>query len=178
MLQRAYLHSKGHSGEAHGSGWDNTVLATKDRQTKSLEFYLCKLIQAWPSFTQTLNLATWKNLKIGTNDTRVSLPAQQDWAKRVSAWMWPKPWVNGGGSLTTVCKCVFTCLSSGSWGVCQELDMPPQGFSRDLIRFLNFAPVWDSAALLCLNFHHPWLKKKVLLFKEFSENILAFLESS
>lgn len=43
MLQGVYLYSK---GQACRSGWDNTVLATKDRQTKSLEFYLCKLIQA------------------------------------------------------------------------------------------------------------------------------------
>lgn len=160
MLQRAYLHSKGHSGEAHGSGWDNTVLATKDRQTKSLEFYLCKLIQAWPSFTQTLNLVTWKNLKIGANDTRVSLPAQQRWAKRVSAWMWPKPWVNGGGSLTTVCKCVFTHLSSGSWGVCQELDMPPQGFSRDLIRFLWLCSSLRLSSSVVFEFSSPLTKEK------------------
>lgn len=36
--------------------------------------------------------------------------------------------------------CVYTSLFRELRGL-QELDMPPQGFSRDLIRFLDFAPV-------------------------------------
>lgn len=127
-LQKAYLRTKGHCGETcRNCDGDSSVVATKDSQAKSLGCYLCKLIQPWSSFTWTLNLATWKNLKIATNDTLVSLPGWYEQEKRVLAWLWLKPYVNRVGSFTSVCKCLFTRLSAGSWGGLPRAGHAPTG---------------------------------------------------
>lgn len=100
------------------------------------------------------NLATWKNLKIDTNDNLVSCQDNRKGKRGSYHKCVPSPmWMELALSQLFANVCLHSSPQAAEW-VCRELDMLHQGFSTDLIRFLCFSLRLSSSVVyelsLCL----------------------------